>query len=1143
MNHPTYPRRLEMTLEDRLTLQQGWVYLTGMQALVRLPLQQRYNDNLRGFDTGGFISGYRGSPMGRYDMELWRAGELLKENNIVFVPGVNEELAATAAWGTQYLEDQEMARVDGVFSIWYGKGPGVDRALDALRHANHSGTSRHGGILALAGDDHAARSSTVVNFSDINFVSAGIPVLYPANAQDVLDFGLHGIAMSRYSGCVVGMKLVTDVIEGGRSVEVTQNLPAIELPEQQPLEAVGWAPLVREQRLFDIRLPDAVCYARLNGLDRVIHENPDARIGIVTAGKAYQDVEQGLRQGGYRDGRLGSVALSILKLGLIWPIDPEAIRAFCQNIDMLIVVEEKRPLIEDQLRSILYEQANQPVIIGKRFANGEPAFPSADEITPDQVLAIITRVAHEHDPDCGLSTPQRRDLLSAVAQVTTRVPSYCPGCPHGRSTQVIDGSRALGGIGCHSMAVLIDPVKTSFFSQMGGEGAMWIGQSPFTDEKHVFTNMGDGTYFHSGILAIRAAVAANIPITYKLLYNGFVSMTGGQVLDGEISVPRMIEQLHAEGVGKICLVSDEPAQYSNHRFPASTSVHPREEFVFLEKQLRDYPGVSVLLFDQPCATERRRLRKRGQWAEPDERVFINSEVCEGCGDCSTISGCMAIEPLETPLGRKRRINQSSCNKDFSCLEGFCPALVTVTGATPRKHNRELSFDTGAVSIPEPQLPAINGSYAVLVAGIGGAGVVTVGQTLALAAHLDGGYSSNLDVTGLAQKYGAVHSHIKIARYADNLLATRVAAAEADALIGCDIVVAATDESLKRANAETGRAVVDTMLVPTSDFSRNPDWQLDRTQMLKRIDAVFQQRVEYFEVQRIAQALLGDAIYANTMLLGASWQQGALPLSKPALLRAIELNGVAVETNIEAFELGRLLIHDRACIESVLQQAMTETGNAQVENQAPEKLLDDRKTRLVAYQDEAYAERYARSIERLAHRCRAMGRGEELVAAATSYYYKLLAFKDGWEIARLHSDQKFSSALSESFDGEAKLKFYIGSWPFARRNSHTGEITKRVVGAWLQRLFKLMAPLRFLRGSLLDPFRYSDEGKLARQLIEQYEDDMQLVHDRLTESNIGSAIRLLSLPEHIRGFGHVRVRHVQALSSEREILLNALQAGR
>ncbi len=1140
MKHSTHQQRLEMTLEDRLTQQQGWVYLTGMQALVRLPLQQRYNDNLQGLNTGGFISGYRGSPMGRYDMELWRAAELLKENNIVFIPGVNEELAATAAWGTQYLEDQEMSRVDGVFSIWYGKGPGVDRALDALRHANHSGTSKHGGILALAGDDHGARSSTVVNFSDTNFVSAGIPVLYPANAQDVLDFGLHGIAMSRYSGCVVGMKLVTDVVEGGRSVEVTQNLSVTELPKQIALEPVGWAPLVREQRLFDIHLPDAVCYARLNGLDRVIHENPEARIGIVTAGKAYQDVEQGLRKTGYRNGCLGSIAVPILKLGLIWPIDAERIKKFCQNLDRLIVVEEKRSLIEDQVCKILYRQSNQPGIIGKCFTDGESAFPSADEITPDQVALIVTRIVLEQHPSCELEMPQQPDLLASIPQVTTRLPSYCPGCPHGRSTQVINGSRALGGIGCHSMAVLIDPVKTSFFSQMGGEGAMWIGQSQFTDEKHVFTNMGDGTYFHSGILAIRAAVAARIPITYKLLYNGFVSMTGGQVVDGEISVPRMIEQLNAEGVGKICLVSDEPTRYSKKDFADNTSIHPREELVSVEKQLREYPGVSVLLFDQPCATERRRLRKRGVWHDPDRRVFINSELCEGCGDCSRISGCMAIEPLETRLGRKRQINQSSCNKDFSCLEGFCPALVTVKGVRPKRRNRGISFDTGSVSIPEPPLPAINGSYAVLVAGIGGAGVVTIGQTLAMAAHLDGIYSSNLDVTGLAQKYGAVHSHVKITSSVNNLFATRVATAEADALIGCDIVVAATDESLNRVNAESAHAVIDTMLVPTSTFARDPDMQLDCAPMLRRIDIVFKQRVEYFNVQEISEALLGDAIYANTMLLGAAWQQGALPLSKSALMRAIELNGVAVESNIEAFELGRLMLHDRARIDSMLQQTVTESCEDQIEINDFEKLLEDRKARLVTYSNEAYAQRFSKAIDHLLHRSKTMVRGDVLVDVAAKYYYKLLAFKDGWEVARLYSNPNFIKALNETFDGEAELTFHIGSWPFARCNARSGEISKRPLGAWLLTLFRFMARLRFLRGGMLDPFRYTDEGKLARQLISQYESDMQLVDDRLTEGNIDHAIRLLSLPEHIRGFGRVRERHVQALCAERETLISKLK---
>jgi indolepyruvate ferredoxin oxidoreductase len=891
---------------------------------------------------------------------------------------------------------------------------------------------------------------------------------------------------------------------------------------------VGWAPLVREQRLFDIRLPDALCYASLHGLDKVIQANPAARIGIISAGKSYQDVEQGLRQGGYCDGRLGSVPLAILKLGLVWPIDPDRIKSFCRNLDRLIVVEEKRPLLEDQLRNILYAQANQPEIIGKRFSNGERAFPSAQEITPEQVNAIVTRVALELDPGCGLSAPRRHHLPTTIEQVTTRLPSYCPGCPHGRSTQVIDGSRALGGIGCHSMAVLVDPIKTSFFSQMGGEGAMWIGQAPFTDEKHVFTNMGDGTYFHSGILAIRAAVAANIPITYKLLYNGFVSMTGGQAIDGEISVPQMIEQLNAEGVGRICLVSDEPAKYSKRHFPANTSVHPRQEYVFLEKQLREYPGVSVLLFDQACATERRRLRKRGQWAEA------------GCGDCSTISGCMAIEPLETPLGRKRQINQSSCNKDFSCLEGFCPALVTVSGATPRKHRHEASLDLGAISIPEPQLPEIQGSYAVLVAGIGGAGVVTVGQTLALAAHLDAHYSSNLDVTGLAQKYGAVHSHIKIAKSAEDLLATRVAAAEADALIGCDIVVAATDESLNRSNAQSGHAVVDTMLVPTSEFARNPDWQLDTAPMVARIDAVFQQRVEYFNAQKIAEVLLGDAIYANTMLMGACWQQGALPISKAALMRALELNGVAVKTNLEAFELGRLLVHERARIESVMPGESTVAGASEVETNDPDELVADRKSRLVDYQDEAYALRYAQAIERLRQRCGSIDRGDELVATAARYYYKLLAFKDGWEVARLHSSSQFTSALAEAFEGKIKLKFHIGSWPLAGRNPDSGEIIKRPTGDWLLKLFRFMVPLRFLRGSLLDPFRYTDEGKLARQLVEDYETDMQLVHDKLTQSNIDSAIRLLGLAEQIRGFGHVRERHVQALADERQSLVNALK---
>jgi indolepyruvate ferredoxin oxidoreductase len=1133
--------RLDFDLSDRLTKADGWVYMTGMQALVRLPIQQHMRDMAAGLNTGGYISGYRGSPMGRYDMELWEAAAELKAHNIHFQPGVNEDMAATATWGSQMVGLFPGARVDGVFSIWYGKAPGMDRAMDPIRHANFAGTNPKGGSLLLVGDDHGAKSSTVACYSDYNFVSAGIPLLAPANAQEVLDFGLHGIALSRYSGCLVGMKLVTDVVEGGGSVRVAPDAPQITLPEAPKVPGISpFTPILEQERLlYDARLGKALTYIRANGLNRVSGSDT-ARIGIVAAGKACQDLNQALNEMGFDGADLAGMGIRLLKVGAVWPLDDQIVRRFAEGLETIVVVEEKRPLLEDQIRTHLYGRDNPPAIIGKTFGStvyahdaAECAFPNFGEIDPGDIRAVLTRAIKGLDASANIALPNQPSGAAIPGKGgALRMPSFCAGCPHGRSTQLPDGSRALAGIGCHTMAVFRDPMKTNSITQMGGEGAAWLGQFPFTDEKHVFANMGDGTYFHSGIMAIRAAVAAKATITYKLLHNGFVSMTGGQPVDGNLDPLTMIAQLQAEGVGAIALVADEPDRYSAGSLPAGASLHPRSEMDLVQRQMRERSGVTAIIYDQPCATERRRLRKRGKWADPDKRVFINPAVCEGCGDCSTVSGCMSIEPLETELGRKRRINQSSCNKDFSCVEGFCPSFVTVAGVRPRKP------ETAAVTIdashlPDPKRRVVERSWAVLVSGIGGAGVVTVGQTLAVAAHVDGWYSSNLDITGLAQKYGAVHSHIKMARTPADMAATRIATGEADALIGCDLVVAAGDEALAKLDLDHAVAVTDTTVVPTSDFARNPDWALDGDEQLARLTRLLGDRARGLDAQGLAMRLLGDAVYANMLLVGASWQQGGLPLSHQALMRAIDLNGVKPAENRRAFDLGRLAVADPDAVAAMLRGAQAPVDLGAHRPQGLDEVIAHRAGELTAYGNAALARRYTDMVARVREGAQAAGLGDGPALAVARYYYKMLAVKDEWEVARLYSRPDFRAALDETFEGTPELTFHFGAWPFGGRDERTGKMVKGAVsGRKAMRFFGWMNRLRGLRGTWLDPFRNSDEAKLNRRLLAEYEDDIAFALAHLSKDGEADLTALLALPEHVRGYGHVRERHAADVEKRR-----------
>ncbi len=1163
MNAPVAESRLAMTLADRYTVERGWLYMTGIQALVRLPIQQRMRDAAAGHNTGGYISGYRGSPLGRYDVELWAAGKLLPENNIVFRSGLNEDLAATAIWGSQYVGSFPGATVDGVFGIWYGKGPGVDRSGDALRHANMAGSSPLGGVVALAGDDHGIKSSTVANFSDQMFIAVGMPVLYPSNTQELLDFGLHGFALSRFSGCWVGMKVVTDVVEGGGSVYVAPDSPKVVVPADFTpppgglhARAVDMG-VPQEDRLYHHKIYAALAYARANALNRITVDPPEAHIGIVSAGKAWQDTLQAMANMGLASEQAAAMGIRLLKIGMTWPLDPEIVREFARGLDTIVVVEEKRPVLEDQIRAILYGGKAVPAIVGKYMGSyswdarrGSMAFPNAGETSPALVAKVLVAVLRDGLPGCDMAaqapgTPAV-GMPGAAPAVPMRMPGFCSGCPHNRSTKLPEGSRALAGIGCHGMAMLMDPLTTTTISHMGAEGVMWLGQQPFTSEKHVFSNLGDGTYTHSGFLAIRQAIAAHVPITYKILYNGFVSMTGGQPIESGLSPLQILQELAAEGVGKMALVADDPGKYEGVALPPNTTLRHRKDMEAVQRELREYADVSVILYDQPCATERRRLRKRGKWEDPAKRSFINAAVCEGCGDCGKASNCMSIEPLETEFGRKRRINQSTCNKDFSCVEGFCPSFVTVHGGALRKPKRvqdaaerRAAADRGHTGeLPEPALPTPRGVFSLLIGGIGGTGVVTIGQTLAVAAHLEGWYSSNLDVTGLSQKYGAVLSHVRIARSPDALHATRISAGEADTLIGCDLIVAAGDETLSKLAAGRSRGVVCTDLIPTGEFARNPDWRVDASALVERLKAVVGDAVLLLDGQRLATVLLGDPIGANMFMLGAAWQLGQVPLALASIERAIELNGVAVDMNRQAFLWGRRAAHDVAAVERSAQAV----AGAQVIGLAPrraqtlEEIVAKRVEFLTAYSGAARAKRYTALVDQVRAGEQRAGLGDALAKSVARYHFKLLAPKDEWEVARLYTSAAFREQLAQTFEGDYKLHFHAGAWPFGRVDPATGKAVKREVGPWLMTAFAVLAKLRFLRGSVLDPFRNSAERRLERQLLAQYETDVADWIGRLDARNHAVAVRLASLPEKIRGFGHVKQEHAAIVYKEREELL-------
>ena len=1165
---------LSITLDSRYTATSGRVFLSGTQALVRLPMLQALRDAAAGLNTAGFISGYRGSPLGGLDQALWKAKPHLDTHRIVFQPAVNEDLAATAVWGTQQLGLFPGSRYDGVFAMWYGKGPGVDRCGDVFRHANAAGTASKGGVLVIAGDDHAAKSSTLPHQTEHVFKAVMMPVLYPANVQEYLDYGLHGWAMSRYSGCWVVMKALADTVETSASVAIDPAATVIRLPDDFEMPTndphglnIRWPdpPLQQEARLLNHKLYAALAYCRANHLNRVLIDSNDpaspARLGIITAGKAYLDVRQALDELGIDDELASRIGIRLYKVGMVWPLEADGVRRFAEGLEEILVVEEKRQLLEYQLKEELYNWREdvRPRVVGKfdekgewsllptgsgHLRHGDWLLPAAGELSVAQVArALAARIGRFFtspaiEARLQLLEAKQQSLAAATPPIAggtaiQRTPYFCSGCPHNTSTRLPAGSRAVAGIGCHYMVTWMDR-NTATFTHMGGEGVTWVGQAPFSGDRHIFANLGDGTYFHSGLLAIRQSVAAGVSITYKILYNDAVAMTGGQPVDGQLSVGQLTRQLEAEGISRIVIVTDEPAKYRQVRDLApNTPVHHRDRLDAVQRELREHRGVSILIYEQTCATEKRRRRKRGKLADPARRVFINEAVCEGCGDCGVQSNCLSIVPVQTEFGRKRAIDQSSCNKDFSCVNGFCPSFVTVEGGRLRRGSAVATGTAAFPALPEPPLAGTARPFNILLTGVGGTGVVTLGALLGMAAHLDGKGVSVLDMTGLAQKFGAVFSHLRIADRPQDIHAARIATGEADAVIGGDLVVSASAEALSKLLAGKTRAVINVAGTPTAEFTRNPDWQFPQQRLQEQIDEACGAGSSLFlDTAEMSRRLMGDGIYGNLLLLGVAWQNGLVPLSLAAIDRAIELNGTAVEQNRQAFLWGRRAAHDPDSVRRLTIPASEPAAHRLAASL--DETISRRIAALTDYQDARYAERYRRLVERV-RASELPLRSTGLSEAVARSYFKLLAVKDEYEVARLHADPAFRQQLAEQFEGDFRIRFHLAPPLLAKADPATGRVGKRSYGPWMMRVLRALSALKGVRGTAFDPFAGSEERKTERQLLADYEADIELLLARLDATTLATAIELAALPEEVRGFGHVKAASVQRMRPRREAL--------
>lgn len=1151
----------KVSLDDKYTATSGRIYLSGIQALVRLPIIQRMRDEAAGLNTAGFISGYRGSPLGGLDEAYWKAEKHLKENHIRFQPGVNEDLALTSVWGTQQVKLIGGSPYDGVFGLWYAKGPGVDRSLDVMKHMNHAGTAQYGGVIMVAGDDHGAYSSTLPHQSDHVFAAAMVPMLYPCNVQEYIELGLHAWAMSRFSGCAVGFKALADTVESSASIEADPFHIQTRIPSDFVMppgglncrlltDTIGVQARKQEALMQDYKIYAALAYARENKLNHTTIDSPNARLGIIASGKSYLDVVEALSELGIDEAYAAELGIRLFKVAMPWPLEPDGVREFATGLDEILVVEEKRQIVEYQLKEQLYNWRDdvRPRVIGKFDVKGEWVHPRGEwllaskaDFSVAQIARVIaSRIARFHTSDLiteRLSFLDTKETaLTLAVNTPARPPYYCSGCPHNTSTKVPEDSLALAGIGCHAMAVAIYPEFNKTMTHMGGEGTPWIGQAHFSDRKHVFANLGDGTYFHSGYLAIRAAIASKVNITYKILYNNAVAMTGGQPVDGSISVQGIANQMVAEGVERIAIVTEDLSRYEDHSgLPAIATIHDRKDMDAVQRELRDVSGTSILIYDQECAAEKRRKRKKKEMPEPDELLFINPLVCEGCVDCGVQSNCTSILPLETEFGRKRVISQSTCNKDYSCVKGFCPSFVTVKGGRPRKLAPTEALKPSE-TLPEPPPLLHAGPYNILITGIGGTGVITIGALIGMAAHLEGKGASVLDMTGMSQKNGAVTSHVRLAARPQDIRAQRIATGEADLILGCDLLTAGSADAIAKTRPGRTRAIVNTHEQPPGQFARDPNWQYPSQSVRKMLSNAVGDNIEFVNATHIATGLLGDAIGANLFMLGLAFQRGAIPLRLESLLRAIELNGVALSMNLAAFAWGR-----QAALN--LQEVEQKASPAQpIMLQRPRNLDDMLRIRvdfLTQYQNAAYAQRYLRFVSRVRNAENAANLGEGLTKEVTKYLFKLMSYKDEYEVARLFTAPEFKQALDETFEGDFKLEFNLAP-PLLSKRDREGRLMKRRFPGITMLGFKLLARMRGLRGGAFDVFGKTEERRTERRLITEYEKSIEQLLSHLTPETHEVAIAIARIPEQIRGFGHVKEASIAIARTKQKELFDQVK---
>jgi indolepyruvate ferredoxin oxidoreductase len=1139
-----------ISLDQKYTQGTGHVFLTGIQALVRLPMAQIRRDKAMGLNTAGFISGYRGSPLGGYDQQLFAARKHLEQYNIKFQPGVNEDLAATAVWGSQQLNLSPGAQYDGVVGIWYGKGPGVDRCGDVFRHGNAAGSAKNGGVLCLAGDDHGAKSSTVPHQSDHAFISALMPYLYPSSIHEIIEMGLLGIAMSRYSGCWVGLKVITETVETTAEIDLTDEMKPFIIPTNFEMPPGGlnirWPDDRWEQdrRLQDYKGFAAIAFARANKVNRITMDSPNARYGIMASGKSYEDIRQALRELGITEEVAAKIGIRLYKIGMPWPLEPEGVRQFAVGLEEIFIIEERREIVENQVKQELFNWRDdvRPRIVGKTDDHDKRFLTFAAELSVASLATSLTErlLRLNLNPEIAQMLRAKADWfngrqstqMQAVAPVT-RTPYFCSGCPHNTSTKVPEGSRAFAGIGCHFMALWMNR-STETFTHMGGEGVPWVGVAPFTKEQHVFANLGDGTYFHSGSLAIRQSIASGANITYKLLYNDATAMTGGQHVDGELSPQQITFQMHAEGIREIYLVSENPHLYPASDIAPGVKVAHRDELDAVQKACREIKGTSAIVFVQTCAAEKRRRRKRGLMEDPARRVLINPAVCEGCGDCSVQSNCISVEPLETELGRKRTINQSTCNKDYSCVKGFCPSFVTVDGA---KLRHRAPPDLGSIGdLPEPaSRPSLDRPYNIAVGGVGGTGVLTIGALLGMAAHIEGKASMILDMSGLAQKGGAVLSHVRLSEHTADVTCSRIVTGTADLVLAADEVVAVSKETITLCESTRTVGIINSHIIPTADFILNRDFNFQNSKVSSVLATELRKDSSFFDFTTPAEALLGDSIATNIMMMGYAYQRGLLPLAAKSIEQAIEVNGVSIKMNTQAFQLGRLAAADPARFKDMMRDQDAVVPAKTLDEMSLDEIITHRMGLLTAYQNSRLAKRYRKLVDQVRDAATQGGYGDALPRAVAINYAKLLAYKDEYEVARLYSDGNFEKQLRDQFEGEFKFSFNLAPPILARGVDALGRPKKRAFGSWMMSAFRVLAKFRFLRGTALDPFARNADRKLERDLITGYEKDVATVLGLLSQANHDIAVEILSLPDRIRGYGPVKEKAVKDAKARYEQL--------